>query len=76
MNAQTQQIFSHPIITTHAVPHNNAPYEVSTLQGTAQVTSLGKLFFFESSNHPSTPSLSAYYRLSILSVRLGYSLAL
>lgn len=52
MNAQTQQVFSHPIITTHAVPHINAPYEVSTLQGTAQVTSLGKLFFL---NPPITP---------------------
>lgn len=47
MIAQTQQVFSHLIITTHAVPHFNPPYEVSTLQGTAQVSSLGKLFFFD-----------------------------
>lgn len=45
MFAQTQQVFSQLTITTHAVPHFNPPYEVSTLQDTAQVPSLGKLFF-------------------------------
>ena len=44
MIAHTQQVFSHPIITTHAVPHLNAPYEVSTPQGTALLLLLQSRF--------------------------------
>lgn len=56
-----------------AIPHCGAPSGV-LIQGTAQGPLFGKTLL-DSSNHPSSPAWSAYYRLSTSSFTSAYPLA-